>query len=84
MVDIATKPERAEKVTLPVQGFTREALEALSASTPVEGFGSSDCRRGCPSHLARLVRPLSPSTVLRRLGLDESAEAAVVLPPAQD
>jgi Uri superfamily endonuclease len=31
------------------------ALQALQpASTPVRGFGSSDCRRGCPAHLWRL------------------------------
>ena len=29
----------------------RALLEGLGASAPVRGFGSSDCRSGCPAHL---------------------------------
>jgi len=50
-------------------GLHRRALSALGASTPHRGFGSSDCKGGCPAHLGRLKRACSAGEVLGALGL---------------
>ncbi len=34
--------------------WVRELLALPGAGTPIPGFGSSDCREGCPAHLVRL------------------------------
>lgn len=43
-------------------------LSALpGAGTPVPGFGSSDCRSGCPAHLVRLPDDLTLSWIENEL-----------------
>ncbi|RLI39677.1 hypothetical protein DRO60_00560 [Candidatus Bathyarchaeota archaeon] len=47
-------------------------IEGLEAEVPVRGFGSSDCRSGCPAHLLYAGREDPSEAVLatyRRLGL---------------
>lgn len=35
--------------------WVRELLALPGASVPIPGFGSSDCREGCPAHLLALA-----------------------------
>ena len=35
--------------------LVQELLMLPGSSAPVVGFGSSDCRRGCPAHLVRVA-----------------------------
>jgi len=47
-------------------------IEGLEAEAPVRGFGSSDCRSGCPAHLLYVGQEDPSEAVLatyRRLGL---------------
>jgi len=36
-------------------GWVRELLALPGAGVPIPGFGSSDCREGCPAHLLALA-----------------------------
>lgn len=42
--------------------WVRELLALPGASVPIPGFGSSDCRAGCPAHLVAV--PLAPKDEL--------------------
>lgn len=59
----------------------QRTLSALSATTPVPGFGSSDCRAGCQSHLARLAKPVSAEGALAALEITRVAGEVVVVRP---
>jgi len=41
--------------------WVKRLLELNGASAPAPGFGSSDCRNGCPAHLVRLPDSLKPA-----------------------
>ena len=41
--------------------WAKRLLELNGASAPAPGFGSSDCRNGCPAHLVRLPDSLKPA-----------------------
>jgi Uri superfamily endonuclease/HEAT repeat protein len=43
--------------------WAKRLLALTGASAPVPGFGSSDCRSGCPTHLVRLPDGLSLTEV---------------------
>lgn len=43
-------------------------LLAGGASAPIPGFGSSDCRAGCPAHLLRLLAEPEAAATLAGLG----------------
>ncbi len=50
--------------------WVRELLALSGAGVPIPGFGSSDCREGCPAHLVALGgrrdwRPLRLTSLLR-------------------
>jgi|YNPBryantNP2012_1023418.scaffolds.fasta_scaffold10398_1 Uri superfamily endonuclease len=56
---------------IPLECRWAQALLRLpGASAPVRGFGSSDCRRGCPAHLVRLPDGISAEEVEEALGGD--------------
>lgn len=77
---LLNRPEaRVEAIVLAGSEFERECdvnkalIEELGASSPAPGFGSSDCRSGCPAHLlyAGLSSPVEGvKHVYRRLGLE--------------
>ncbi len=54
--------------------WTRRLLALPGAAVPVPGFGSSDCREGCPVHLIRLPDDFDHAAL--RIILDAVAEAA--------
>ena len=41
--------------------WVKRLLALNGASAPAPGFGSSDCRNGCPAHLVRLPDGLKPA-----------------------
>jgi Uri superfamily endonuclease len=41
--------------------WVKRLLDLNGASAPAPGFGSSDCRNGCPAHLVRLPNGLTPA-----------------------
>ena len=41
--------------------WVKRLLALNGASAPAPGFGSSDCRNGCPAHLVRLPNDLKPA-----------------------
>lgn len=59
-IDALTQERRPDRIFFRPAEHRQEcawvsALLALpGATTPVRGFGSSDCRAGCPAHLVRL------------------------------
>ncbi len=63
---------------------SRERLEcvwvqgvlAAGASAPIRGFGSSDCRAGCPAHLLRLS--VEPGNLPALAGLELALHKRVV------
>ena len=52
--------------------LVEKALHPSSAEVPVKGFGSSDCRRGCPAHLLKGLSVNSVTEIFRSLGLTPS------------
>lgn len=54
-------------------------LSGTGASSPIPGFGSSDCRR-CPSHLARI--DAAPRAALGQPGVTPDGKITVVCVPA--
>jgi Uri superfamily endonuclease len=53
--------------------WVQTLLRLPGATAPAPGFGSSDCRAGCPSHLIRLPDGL-PAAALRTILQDHSPE----------
>lgn len=58
--------------------WAQALLRLPGADAPVRGFGSSDCRRGCPAHLVRLPDGL-PAGELEQL-LDEATRQPAIGP----
>lgn len=50
-------------------GLNRRLGRLPGASTPVPGFGASDCRAGCPAHLWRVPGSWDVDALARRLGV---------------
>ncbi len=46
-----------------------QRLLAAGADAPIPGFGSSDCRAGCPAHLLRLPDEPEAASILASLGM---------------
>ena len=49
--------------------LVEKALHLFSPEVLVKGFGSSDCRRGCPAHLLKGLSVNSVAEIFRSLGL---------------
>ncbi len=47
--------------------WVRQLLALPAASAPIAGFGSSDCRAGCPAHLVRLPDGGRPAQIAATL-----------------
>jgi len=47
--------------------ITRTILSVEGAAIPIQGFGASDCREGCPAHLIRFPLKIAPGDVYQSL-----------------
>ena len=54
--------------------WVKRLLALNGASVPAPGFGSSDCRSGCPAHLVRLPDGLKLSQVEEALVMEHGSE----------
>ena len=62
-------------------GLHKRTFERLAATMPAPGFGATDCREGCGSHLARLSRPVLPADLMATLEVPVSAKPLIVDSP---
>lgn len=49
--------------------LVEKALQLFSPEVSIKGFGSSDCRKGCPAHLLKGLSVNSVAEIFRSLGL---------------
>jgi len=54
--------------------WVKRLLALNGASVPAPGFGSSDCRNGCPAHLVRLPDSLKPTELEEILVVGSSSD----------
>ena len=54
--------------------WVKRLIGLSGASAPAPGFGSSDCRHGCPAHLVRLPDSLKPEELEEILGVGNGSD----------
>ena len=57
--------------------WVKRLIALDGTSVPAPGFGSSDCRNGCPAHLVQLPGALKPAALEEILTLDDGSGADV-------